>query len=68
MQKVKIDINNLQYTLFNVYGSNSNDTTFFKILDDEIAKTQCEKVIVGGDMNITVNPDIDKHGGRSDTD
>ena len=66
MQLAQVEINDHQYNLFNVYGPNDDDETFYRTLSNEIAELQNENIIIGGDLNVTLDIKIDKEGGRGD--
>ena len=67
IQRLKIEINDITYTLFNIYGPNNDDATFYHNLDMEIEETKGENIIVGGDFNVTLDMKLDKKGGATET-
>lgn len=67
IQMAEVEINDQRYSLFNIYGPNDDDPTFFNKLNDEITDLQGKNVILGGDFNVVFNIKRDKEGGRGDT-
>ena len=62
---LNININEKQLTLVNVYGPNKDDVTFFEKIE-----TFCnsnENILLGGDFNVVIDPNIDKSGGNKNT-
>ena len=58
-----IVLNETEITLVNIYGSNSDDPTFFQKLESFCAEKDGNNLIIGGDFNLVIDPDIDKCGG-----
>ena len=52
--------NNINYTICNVYAPNDDSPKFFHSLFKTIEKVATENVIIGGDFNLTLNPQIDR--------
>ncbi|MES9884044.1 MAG: reverse transcriptase domain-containing protein [Sedimenticola sp.] len=63
IQAVNLEINNKNTLLINIYGPNTEGNTFFNQLDDFISQHENERMIIGGDFNVTLNCDLDKKGG-----
>ena len=67
---VTIDINDETYVLINVYAPTKNhpneQNIFFSILNRELSKYAGSNIIIGGDFNVCMNPEIDKMGGKKD--
>ena len=57
---VKVD--DIDFTLCNVYSPNNDDPDFFQLVGNQIAHTCCENVIWAGDFNLIINEKLDcKH-------
>ena len=62
---LNININEKKLILVNVYGPNKDDVTFFQKI--ETFCNENENVILGGDFNVVIDPNIDKNGGNKNT-
>ena len=60
---VKIEVEDKQFTLVNIYGPNSDNTNFFQKLTQFIGENEEDRFIIGGDFNVVIDPDLDKKGG-----
>ena len=60
-------INDVKYTLANVYAPNDDDPKFFVNFWQQIEQFKNDFKIVGGDWNLALDVDIDKQGGRNQT-
>ena len=60
-------INDMKYTLANVYVPNDDDPEFFVNFWQQIEQFEIDFKIVGGDWNLALDIDIDKQGGRNQT-
>jgi exonuclease III len=64
---VKIVTQSQKLTIGNVYGPNSDDANFFKQVFQLIEPCADSAIIIGGDFNCVINPEIDKKGGTKYT-
>ena len=60
MATLQIKINNKDITLVNVYGPNDDNTQIFEKLETFVANNDEQNLIIGGDFNTVLNPNIDK--------
>ena len=60
---VDIDVNDHHFTLANIYGPNTDDPDFFSFVFDKIRSSSQTNLLLGGDFNITLDDELDKHGG-----
>ena len=69
---IETEINDSKFILVNIYAPVKNDTqgqlTFISSLRDLITPYIGETLIIGGDHNITLDPNLDKSGGARDMD
>ena len=56
-------VNDNPMLLVNVYAPNQDDPEFFKSLIERISEFDVEIKILGGDLNILLDPDKDRKGG-----
>ena len=56
-----ITICNIRLTLVNLYGPNSDNPDFYKLILQQIKCFNNKYYIFGGDWNLVLNPDIDTH-------
>ena len=54
-----VKINNESYLLVNVYGPNEDNPTFYKTLSNTIEEFDVRHIIVAGDLNFVISPDVD---------
>ena len=54
-----ITIKDCRTTLINIYGPNRDTPRFFDQLKDDITEFNNERVIITGDFNLTMNPEVD---------
>lgn len=54
-----IEIEDSKITLINVYGPNQDNPTFFNIITETIDEFENPNIIICGDFNLVINPDID---------
>ena len=47
------------FLLLNIYGPNKDDPSFYEHIDELLMKFQTDNVIIGGDFNFVINPEID---------
>ena len=55
----KIEINETEYVIGNVYGPNDDDPQFYRNFFEEVNKVEAVHMIIGGDFNIALDPDLD---------
>ena len=60
-----IKIENVSYTIVNIYAPNRDEPSFFEKIVQKIMHNPCENLIVGGDFNLTLNPEIDRYNSTS---
>ena len=61
---IHIEVATDNFVLANIYGPNSDDSTFYDNLFMDIEEFSMYPIIMGGDFNICLK-DIDKYGGRN---
>lgn len=64
---INISINNNPITIGNIYGPNSDDSSFFANFFSSLSNISNGPIIIGGDYNTVINPSFDrsKHTGKS---
>ena len=62
---LSVQVDDIVYILLNIYAPNRDSPVFFSELFEKVKQMENDYVIVGGDMNITLNPDIDKKTERT---
>ena len=67
MQSLELNINDKHIMILNVYGPNNDDVHFFETLETFVRENEDKNIIIGGDFNTVLNPDIDKKNGNIDT-
>ena len=68
IQALKLNIDDHDIVLINVYGPNNDDASFFfETLYDFLGENDEEEYIIGGDFNTVLNSNIDKFGGIKGT-
>ena len=67
IQVLKINLNDMEVVLINVYGPNKDDKHFFLELEKVIKQFEQETLIMGGDFNTIIDNIKDKKNGRVDT-
>ena len=64
---VNIEINNENFILINVYAPTKDNSKeqkqFFEYVNDKLEDYTICNIIIGGDFNVCLNPNLDKHGG-----
>ena len=55
IQVLKINFNNMEIVLINVYGPNKDDKLFFTELEKTIKMYEHETLIIGGDFNTIID-------------
>ena len=55
-----VSMDGTEYTLCNLYAPNEDSPKFFEKLFKIIDKVACENVIIGGDFNLTLDPELDR--------
>ena len=63
IQALKLNIDDHNVILVNVYGPNNDDGSFFDSLYEFLGENDDEEYIIGGDFNTVINSNIDKFGG-----
>ena len=58
----KIILHDISYCVANIYAPNVDDADFFKGIFNEIEKMECAFTIIGGDFNLTMDPELDRNG------
>ncbi len=62
-----MEINNEKYTIINLYAPTKNNANaqkdFYADLEKKLDKYIGTNIVIGGDCNVCLNPEIDKHGG-----
>ena len=56
---LKISINSVDYILVNLYAPNKDCPEFFTHINTLIGNIDVNNIIIGGDWNLVLNPDID---------
>ncbi len=62
-----ITINDLRFTLCNIYGPNEDKPEFFAKVIEIVESYPNDNRLLGGDFNFVLNLDVDKKGGRRKT-
>ena len=57
---IQISLKNIEFCIANVYGPNIDDPSFFHNFFSILSAHSDKTLIVGGDLNIVLNPQIDK--------
>ena len=60
-------IDGTRLTLANIYAPNVDDPEFFKEVRNKIEGLPNDNRIIGGDINLVLNLDLDKKGGNYST-
>lgn len=63
---LEMEIEDKNFILGNVYDKVDKQLNFLNILRQMI--TKYSEIIIGGDFNVCLNPDLDKKGGREETE
>ena len=61
---VTILIEDQNLRILNVYAPNADEPNFFIQLFNRIQASEDDHILIGGDLNIILNPDLDRRGGR----
>ena len=56
----KLQINEYSYCMVNVYAPNGDEPLFFENILKLVAELDCVHVIIDGDFNVAINPNIDR--------
>ncbi|MES9884827.1 MAG: reverse transcriptase domain-containing protein, partial [Sedimenticola sp.] len=67
LQALTININDNDYIIMNVYGPNNDNISLYEKMEDYINEHEGENLIIGGDFNTVLDPDIDKKNGQQGT-
>ena len=62
---VTLQIDSQEIRLINVYAPNVDDVGFFSSLFENVYQAEEDHVIIAGDLNVLLNPKIDRKGGRT---
>ena len=54
-----LTVHNNRFTLASIYGPNTDDPDFFKIISEKIAELENKTIIWCGDVNLVLNPQLD---------
>ena len=57
---IKLELEEYTYCLANIYAPNTDNPLFFNELFGEIKKLDCVHVIIGGDFNVDLDPNVDR--------
>jgi len=64
---IELEINEEKYVIINLYAPTKNQTIaqkeFYALLDDKLKEYTSHNIIIGGDFNVCMNPEVDKYGG-----
>ena len=60
---LKVKIEELELIIINVYGPNRDDATFYQKIGTLLENNEAENIIIGGDFNVILNPELDKING-----
>ena len=52
----------LEICLFNIYAPNEDDCSFYVQIMEILDNTECTDIMIGGDFNLVMNPEIDRKG------
>ena len=55
----ELEINNAKYVIVNIYGPNRDVPGFYNEASNILANTSAEYIIVGGDFNLVLDPELD---------
>ena len=61
--QIESEINDKNFTIFNVYASNKDDPNFFDTYFTKVNNFSNANLILGGDWNLVLNVLLDKDGG-----
>jgi len=64
---IDITVKDLRITIANIYAPNGDTPEFFDNAFDMVNLYNNTNIIIGGDMNLVLNVDIDKRGGKPET-
>ena len=62
-----VERENVKYTLCNIYAPNQDDPEFFHSVFKTLEKVATENVIIGGDFNLTLDPELDRFNCKSNS-
>ncbi|GFO02758.1 reverse transcriptase-like protein [Plakobranchus ocellatus] len=54
-----LSVNSIKFTLGCVYGPNRDEPSFYQILEERIKLMQNQNLIIVGDWNLLLDPDMD---------
>ena len=57
-----LTLKGFKLVLANIYGPNSDEPLFYQKVFTNIARFSLHYVVIGGDLNVTIDPNIDKQG------
>ena len=55
----------IEYLLINVYGPNTDEPEFFKTIFDRVSEFNFDYIILGGDINLVIDPTLDRKTEKS---
>lgn len=64
---IEFILNEIPYVIINIYGPNKDDTFIFEKLRSFLLDKEDKTIIIGGDFNTVINPEIDKKNGNKNT-
>ena len=60
---IKLEIEQTELTIVNIYGPNRDDTSIFYKIQEFMENNETDNFIIGGDFNVILNPTLDKKNG-----
>ena len=67
IQALKLNLDDHDIVLINIYGPNNDDVSFFETLYDFLGENDDEEYVIGGDFNTVLDSNLDKFGGIAGT-
>ena len=58
---IKIEYDEQTFLISSIYGPNLDDPQFFQCIFDRNSNNDCHMQLLGGDLNVTLNHEIDNH-------
>lgn len=62
--EIRIQVEETELTLVNVYAPNDDNPNFFQAVFKSLTQIDPKEIILGGDMNLVLDLELDKDGGR----
>ena len=59
----KFNLGEREFLITNIYAPNTDDPVFFSEVLQNIQNWECDHKIIGGDLNLNLDPGLDKRGG-----